>query len=385
MSTVFIVFITIFFSLYLSLNYYVFRRAKQALIVFPKITRLFSWLFWLFPLSIIIGRIAENWFINFFSSSLIWIGSIWLGALTYFVFACLIIDIIKISIKVFKIEAPQLNFDPTQKFKLGIFVVIVVFGITTAGTINAFSPVARSVDINIEKKSLSDRKNVSVLMASDIHLGTLVGKKRFNKLVKTINSIQPDMVIFAGDIIDEDLAPVIKQDMGAELSQIKPPLGFFGITGNHKYIGGVEPAVEYLSDHGIKILRDQVELVDNSFYIVGREDLSSERMGGKQRKSLEGLFFNIPEQAPTILIDHQPFNLNQVSNFGKVDFQVSGHTHNGQLWPFNFVVDTIYELAYGYKKIGNTHFYVSNGFGTWGPPMRVGNRPEIVIFNINFK
>jgi predicted MPP superfamily phosphohydrolase len=92
----------------------------------------------------------------------------------------------------------------------------------------------------------------------------------------------------------------------------------------------------------------------------------------------------VDKKYPVILMDHQPFGLNEAVA-ESVDFQISGHTHYGQIWPLNYIVDRIYELAWGYKKIAGTHFYVSNGVGTWGPPVRVGNRPEIVNIRLNFQ
>lgn len=86
---------------------------------------------------------------------------------------------------------------------------------------------------------------------------------------------------------------------------------------------------------------------------------------------------------PIILLDHQPFNLEGAVEQG-VDLQLSGHTHHGQLWPFNYITTAMYQISTGYKLIGNTHFYVSAGFGTWGPPVRLGNRPEIVQIKLTF-
>lgn len=385
MSNIFIVFITAFFIVYLTINYYIFKRARQVLSIYPLLKKYFSWFFWLLPLSLIVGRVLENWFINIFSGFLIWLGSIWLGMLVYLVLLCLVLDIFRLVNKIFKIHQPWLTLDGKQKFKLGLGLAILGFVITTVGVVNVFFPVIRQININLDKKTLSGNQNVSMLVASDIHLGTLVGKRRLNKLIETINTVKPDVVVLAGDIVDEDIVAVIKQDIGKELLNIKPPLGFFGITGNHEYIGGAEPSVEYLSSHGLTMLRDQTALVGNIFYLVGREDRSSGRMGGKSRKTLTELFANVVDDLPVVLLDHQPFDLKAVADFGKVDLQISGHTHNGQLWPFNYIVDLIYEISYGYGKIGQTQFYVSNGYGTWGPPLRVGNRPELVIINLNFK
>jgi predicted MPP superfamily phosphohydrolase len=198
-----------------------------------------------------------------------------------------------------------------------------------------------------------------------------------------INNLNPDVILIAGDIIDEDLGPVIKYNVGEHLHRLKAKYGVFAVTGNHEYIGGAEPAVEYLEKLGINVIRDKSIKIDNSFYVVGREDSSSARFEGKKRKELSEIMKDVDKAFPIIMMDHQPFNLKQARING-VDLQLSGHTHNGQLWPFNFIVDKVYELAWGYKVIGNTHYYVSCGVGGWGPPVRTGSRPEIINIKLNF-
>jgi len=124
-------------------------------------------------------------------------------------------------------------------------------------------------------------------------------------------------------------------------------------------------------------LRDSATLINNSFYLIGREDRTNNR-----RKNILSLLDSVDKSKPIILLDHQPFNLSESAD-NDIDLQISGHTHHGQLWPFNFITKAIYEVSSGYKKIKNTHVIVSNGYGTWGPPMRLGNRPEILIIDLN--
>jgi len=131
------------------------------------------------------------------------------------------------------------------------------------------------------------------------------------------------------------------------------------------------------------MLRDTVEMIGECIYLIGREDRDKQRFTGKSRKSLSELVSGLDPSYPIILLDHQPFHLNQTTRLG-IDLSISGHTHHGQLWPFTYITNAIYEISQGYKKIGNTHFYVSCGYGTWGPPVRLGNRPEIVVLNITF-
>ena len=255
--------------------------------------------------------------------------------------------------------------------------------ILLAGHINSLMPRIRQLDLSIAKQA-GTMKTVSIVAVSDVHLGTIVGRSRLDHIVDKINSLNPDLVLLPGDIVDEDLAPVVKQNLGESLRSIKAPLGIYAVTGNHEYIGGVEAACTYLTDHNIVMLRDRIIRVNGSFYIVGREDRMIGRSNGHLRKALPELMASVDKKYPVILMDHQPFGLNEAVVEG-VDLQISGHTHYGQLWPLNYIVRRIYELAWGYKRIKGTHFYVSNGVGTWGPPVRVGNRPEIVNIRLNFR
>jgi predicted MPP superfamily phosphohydrolase len=301
----------------------------------------------------------------------------------YFLMAVVVIDIVRIVI--FFIPAkPGFMINNYADFKKYLFLVVVaVTGIIVlAGHINALTPRVKRVDIRIDKKA-GATKTLHIAAASDIHMGTLVGPRRTAKLVKMINERNADLILFAGDIVDEDLAPVIKYDLGRSLLKLKAPLGVYAITGNHEYIGGADAAVSYLEEHGIKMLRDTSIKINESFYLAGRNDRDSKRFSAKERKNLAAVLEGVDLSLPVIMMDHQPFNLQQVADAG-VDFQLSGHTHHGQLWPFNYITNAIYELSWGYKKKDNSHFYVSSGYGGWGPPVRSGNRPEILDIYITF-
>jgi len=168
------------------------------------------------------------------------------------------------------------------------------------------------------------------------------------------------------------------------VTRFKSTFGVYTVMGNHEYIGGAEEAYAYLSNHGVTVLRDRVIKLENSLYLVGREDRSMQRFTGRPRKPLSELMAPVDKRSPVILMDHQPFHLEEGENNG-ADLQISGHTHHGQLWPNNTITNLVYELSWGYKKRGNTHVYVSSGYGSWGPPVRTGNRPEIVNIRLQFQ
>ena len=382
-SVQFLIFFSIVILIYSLVNYYIYIRGMQALPEGMAFKSWYPWIFLFLSASYIIGRFLERVWISPVSTFFTFTGSFWLAFMIYFLMAVVVIDIVRIVI--FFIPAkPGFMINNYADFKKYLFLVVVaVTGIIVlAGHINALTPRVKRIDIRIDKKA-GTTKTLHIAAASDIHMGTLVGPRRTAKLVKMINERNADLILFAGDIVDEDLAPVIKYDLGRSLLKLKAPLGVYAITGNHEYIGGADAAVSYLEEHGIKMLRDTSIKINESFYLAGRNDRDSKRFSAKERKSLEKVLEGVDLSLPVIMMDHQPFNLQQVADAG-VDFQLSGHTHHGQLWPFNYITNAIYELSWGYKKKDNSHFYVSSGYGGWGPPVRSGNRPEILDIYITF-
>jgi predicted MPP superfamily phosphohydrolase len=378
----FLIFFSIVFVIYGLINTYIFTRFMQAFPAGPlKILAVIA--FWVIVGSFIIARFLERAYPCDFTEVMTWIGSFWLGAMVYFILALLVIDFARL-INHFIPFFPQIFYADYQRTKLITLLVTsgLVIIIITAGFINARNPVVKSLDLYISKK-VNGSKTLKIAMASDIHLGTLVGKRGAARLVRMINGLHPDIILLAGDLVDEDLSPVIRRNLGETLKNFHAPLGVYAITGNHEYIGGAEQAVAYLTAHNIRFLSDTAELIDDRFYLAGREDRDRPRFTGKQRKPLADILKGIDHSFPIILMDHQPFQLSKPEELG-VDLQLSGHTHHGQIWPFNYITNAIYEVSWGYKKKGNTNIYVSCGFGTWGPPMRIGNRPEVVSITLHF-
>jgi predicted MPP superfamily phosphohydrolase len=379
----FIIFLSIVLLVYGSLNYYIFIRGWQAI---PRISLLrtnYLILFLILSSSFFAGRILERYYPSIFSDILVWIGSFWLGAILYFFLIIIFLDILRLINNSFPFFPAFATFDYLKtKSAVLMISILAVFVLLGFGFINAKNPVIKELKLNVNK-SAGNLKVLNIVMASDIHLGTIIGKNRLKEIVDKINGLNADIVLLPGDIVDEDVAPVIRNDIGSILIRIKSKYGTYAVTGNHEYIGGVEPAVNYLSEHNINILRDSVLKIDDSFYLVGREDRSISSFAGKKRKELSALLSETDKSLPIILMDHQPFGLDSAVKNG-IDMQISGHTHNGQLFPINLIEKFIFELSSGYLKKEQTHFYVSTGVGTWGPPVRIGNRPEIVNIKVLF-
>jgi predicted MPP superfamily phosphohydrolase len=378
----FIIFFSIVFSVYAAVNYYIFITGLYAIPPKSYITTVYIVVYLFLSLSFIAGRFLERRFLNWFSSFLVWIGSVWLGAMVYFLLFSVFFDIIRAVNYFFPFYStePRLRYSEL-KFLLFICVLGAVFVVVFLGFINARIPRIKKLEMKIPKSSKF--KNLKLAVASDIHLGTIVSRLMLEKIVRLINSLEADIVLLPGDVVDEDIGPVIKQNLGETLRQIKSKYGVYAITGNHEYIGGVEPACSYLEEHGMTMLRDDYVLLEDEIYIVGREDRSIKQFSGKIRKPLEEIMNGIDKSKPVILMDHQPVKLIEAEKNG-VDLQLSGHTHHGQLWPFNFITKKVYELSRGYKIKGGTQYFVSCGVGTWGPTIRTGNKPEIINIELKF-
>lgn len=379
----FIIFFSVVLIVYGSINYYIFIRGWQALPKESPAKYYYLGLFLFLSLSYLIGRFLENYYLSGFSSFFVWTGSYWLAMMVYFLLAVLLIDFLRLLNHFIGIF-PELITQNYNKAKLITFIsVLVITGIVIlAGRINALNPRDHHLSLNIAKKTGINTLKIS--MASDIHLGTIIGNSRLDELVDKMNSFSPDLILLPGDLVDEDLKPVIKENIGETLRKLKARYGVYAVTGNHEYIGGAEAAVKYLTDHGIIMLRDKSLLIDNNFYLVGREDRSMSQFTTKRRQSLEDLTKDLDKSLPIIMMDHQPFGLEHAEQNG-VDLQLSGHTHHGQLWPFNYITDMVYEMSWGYLKKGSTNYYVSSGFGSWGPPIRLGNKPEIIYLTLHFQ
>lgn len=378
-----ILFIGIVVTIYTLVNYYIFSRGLQAMPPGSSLRPVYIAGFWLVAASFVAARILERTYPCHFTEVLTWTGNFWLAFMLFFFLIAVFLDITRLFNHFFHF-LPAAVYTDYLKTKQIVLLAAIVFSSANilAGYVNARHPRVKELNLKIDKPG-HGLKNLTIAMASDIHLGAIIRKAKARELVSMLNAPQPDLILLAGDIVDEDLAPVIKDNIGEALCELKARIGVYGITGNHEYIGGAGPAVDYLQKHCIKMLRDTAVLVNGQFYIVGRDDRDKVRFTGKPRKELEEVMKDVDRSYPVILMDHQPFNLSKAAGLG-VDLQLSGHTHHGQIWPFNYITKAIYELSWGYKKIQNTHFYVSSGFGTWGPPVRLGNRPEVVIIHLTF-
>ena len=249
-------------------------------------------------------------------------------------------------------------------------ICLVMFGLFLYGNLHYRNKYRETLTLTTDKPMA---KPLKLVMMSDLHIGYHNPRKELHRWVDLINSEEPDVVLIAGDIIDISMRPLKEERMHEEFLRIKAPI--YACIGNHEYYSSEPAARQFYHDAGIHLLQDSVTVVDD-LCIIGRDD----RMN-IHRDSLGVLMKKADREKFTILLDHQPYHLEQAERHG-VDFQFSGHTHEGQVWPISLMVHKMYEKAWGFLQRGDTRYYVSSGIGIWGGKYRIGTRSEYIVATI---
>lgn len=384
MRSSFLVFFAAVFVVYFAIQAFLFVRGWQALEWRRRWRPAFAVIFWFLALAFLAGRNLENVAITPVSTALVWIGAFWFAVMYYLFLGTLVVEVAGRLLRFFGwLPGAWLTNWPRTKFLAAGTLVATVGVLVAWGHWNALHPKIVRMDVSMPAMEGAPAE-LRVVAAADMHLGTLVTQARVKGWVEMINALKPDVILLPGDVIDEDLAPVIKRDLGKFLRELHAPLGVYAVTGNHEYIGGVEEAVDYLEDHGIRVLRDRaVPLAGGAVWLAGREDASIARFRRQQRAALRDILAGIPPKAAVMVMDHQPVALEEAAAAGAA-VQISGHTHDGQLWPNKHIVRAMFGISSGRGEVGGMPFHVLPGLGTWGPPVRVGNRPEILDLTLRF-
>ncbi len=249
---------------------------------------------------------------------------------------------------------------------------VVGYGMTQA----LGAPQILNVPVRLDKlqRSLSGFR---IAVVSDIHLGPLLGRSHTERIVRMINEQEADLVAIVGDLVDGTVAEL--GEAAAPLRDLVSRHGSFFVTGNHEYFSGHEQWITELDRLGVHPLRNEGLTVANGIELVGVNDVTGKSYndGPDMDRALAGR----DRKNPVVLLSHQPVQVSDASSRG-VDLQLSGHTHGGQMVPFNFVVPVQQPSVAGLSKVDDTHLYVSRGAGFWGPPVRVGAPPDISMIEL---
>ena len=265
----------------------------------------------------------------------------------------------------------------SYRFTALFTMILLSVGIVVGGAINLNTIRLSRYKIEVPRKS-STLDHLSVAFVADFHIQKSTSISFVDQFVRKVNALQPDILLYGGDIVEGDRENETTTAVEAALKTIITRDGVYAVVGNHEFYGGQEQG-SFFKRAGIQLLCDTVVRIDSSFYLSGRYDEHFSK-----RKTVRELLRNSTHDLPIILMDHRPTQLQEVS-LTDVDVQFSGHTHNGQLFPLNYIIHSLYELSWGYRKIGNTNFFVSSGLRLWGLPVKTAGKSEIMLVDIFFK
>ncbi len=331
----------------------------------------------------------------------IWIrrlSAYWLGVMLYMLMAVALIDIIRFLLKHTRLKKSFL-FTSKTLVTMGIVTAVFLSCICTYGLYNARNIKLKTYDIDVDK-SCGDTKDLKIALIADLHMGYSIGAREITNMVTKVNEINPDIVLIAGDIFDNSFDGLDDpEEICRQLQSIKSKYGVYATYGNHdieeKLLVGFtlgkksektnsDEMDNFIYESGITLLRDETMLINDEFYIVGRRDYEKPSTDDGSRMSAQELTKDLDKSKPIIFVDHEPLELQEIADAG-ADIDLSGHTHDGQLFPANIAVKFSWENPCGMIKIDNMYSIVTSGVGVFGPYMRVGTDSEICEINVHFK
>ena len=368
------------FTIYFLANFYLFMKGYRIVPAVNHYRLIYVLSFIFLATTFIAGKILERVHSSVFSDILNIVGGFWMAFMLYGILLLVLSDLVNPVLRITGI----LHKDSLLLYRRWAYIITisVTFVLITIGFINAIIPVVRKYNITIAK-SAGDIKKFRIAAVSDIHLGSVIRKRSMRKLSDMLRESDPDVIFLLGDIVDGEIGPVLRGDLLESFTCPKCRDGLLAITGNHEFIGGADVTIPYIEKKGIRILKDEVVTLDGHIQVIGRIDRDGARFRNMARQPLDTLMKSVDSSKPVIVLDHQPMNLDETERNG-VDLQLSGHTHNGQMWPLNYLTAKIYEVSYGYLRKGSSQIIVSSGYGLWGPRIRLGSRSEVLVIDIVF-
>jgi hypothetical protein len=251
------------------------------------------------------------------------------------------------------------------------FLLWLTVGVWVAGFFSARHPRVERLTIYSDK--IPPGPGLRIAQISDVHLGILIGRQRLDRILQQLTALQPDILVSTGDLVDAEAHHL--DGLSERLAAYQPRYGKFAITGNHERFAGLEHALDFHVRAGFTLLRGEAMEVAEGIALAGVDDPAVRASATDEARMLAA----IPAGRFVVLLKHQPV----IDPQSRFDLQLSGHTHNGQIFPFNLLVKTVYPLIAGrYDLADGRLLYVSRGTGTWGPPIRVLAPPEITLIEL---
>ena len=395
--------IALFLSpLYLIGNVYICCRALQWLSVCSDTTsrsgfRLFFIITYAFlALSIGLAFILPH---SGFQRVLAGIGTYWLGILLYIIIILGAVELIRLILHITHTVPFETLTDRKIFIVTGLICVAAIAFFCIWGIISTVHVRSTNYEITINKNG-GKLDELNIALVADLHLGYTVGPRMIRQMVDKINAQNPDIILIAGDIFDNDYDAIGNpEELIRILSQLRSKYGTYAVYGNHdtdeKILAGFtfpskekktsDPRMDdFLQQAGIRLINEETLLIDDSFYLVGRADEERPGRGVDIRKNLQEIMDSIDGSKPVIVMEHEPKFLQTLADVG-IDLHLCGHTHDGQTFPANFLCKLVWENPAGYLKKDNMQSIVTSGVGLFGPNMRVSTKSEVVHIQVHFK
>lgn len=327
------------------------------------------------------------------------ISNYWLGLLMYLLIFLILFDLGRMLLCLLNRRSPFSPINPDSYRTSGIIILLGTLLLFVYGSLHAARIKKKQYTVVVNKTC--EQPSLHIALLADLHLGGSVGIPHAQQIKQIIDKMHPDLIVFAGDIFDNDFDAIAHPARIASIFQtLTSTYGSFACWGNHdideRILAGFtfssgdlavtsDPRMEqFLEDANIRLLKDETLLIDHSFYLIGRLDRSCPEKNKTVRQTAAELIRPLNTSRPVIVIDHQPSDLDALAASG-ADLVLSGHTHNGQLFPGNVTTKIFWRNSYGRLQIHNTTSIVTSGAGVWGPAMRIGTDSEVVEINVAFQ
>ena len=317
-------------------------------------------------ISFVLASILAARYYNAFMRLFYTLASIWLGMFNFLVLAAVLCWVLYAA---FTISRVNINRPALLSTLFGCAFLVGLYGIANASWLRV-----NRISVRLPGLPKSWRGRTAALI-SDTHLGHVRGHRFISRVVAMLRQLRPDIVLIAGDVYDgTKLEP---KHLAAPWMHLSPPLGTFFVTGNHEEFSDPSQYVAALRQCGIRVLLDEKVMVDD-LQLIG---IKYSTLANPERLRSALRIAAIEPHTASVLLAHAPQGLSLAEQAG-VSLQLSGHTHRGQMFPFTWIVSRIFgAFTHGLARHGALTVYTSSGAGTWGPPMRVGSTPEIVLIH----
>lgn len=251
--------------------------------------------------------------------------------------------------------------------------VATYIGIVSLAVFNAYSPVVHHLTVKTDKALA---KPMKIALVSDTHLGRWFGNRQIDKMVALIDEQNPDVVLIAGDVMNDSTDAYDKTNMHEHLSKLRAPLGVYATLGNHDYSGNEVAIAKAIERAGIQVIDNKSVWLDAAVLLVGRSDATDPR-----RPAAADLVAGVQTEKPVLFLEHSPDALEEIKEL-PVDLHLSGHTHGGQIFPLTVLLKWFTPLVYGFKEVNGSQFLVTSGYGIGAVPFRLGTRSEIWLITL---